>query len=142
MLAASLGSVEAQELLAVDGARANLRDSLDARKTLLLVAKEEADINESFRLLTLAEAKNLPALILVELPAGQPLKAAAIKSGAKRFFKSDYSRQRIFFITEQSANDAFHQDLRSALLDESATVRWSSSAYPSDAHFESLAFRP
>lgn len=97
------------------------------RSLALLVATLE-DLPEAQRLLTLAEAHQLHTLILVVLPDADP---ATIRHAAARYFRSDFSQQRVYYI---KASALPTPAARAALLLPDAPPSWLD-RYPTDAEF-------
>jgi len=96
----------------LDGLESELGQHIQAPATLVLLVSRETDLRDAQRLLTLAYSQEQPALILVVLP-DKPIKAAAIRRAAKRFFDSGFSRDRVYLL--QQANHP-HPGAKTLLL--------------------------
>ena len=127
-------STFAFKLESIDGETTQLLSRLNDPYSLILVVSEESELLEAQRLLSLAESQQLHTLVLIELPSDNAFKANAIESAAKRFFKSDFSHQRVYFVN----SDALPKGQSKALLFNrvDANPVWRSATYPDDKEIE------
>ncbi|MDQ8203422.1 hypothetical protein [Pelagicoccus sp. SDUM812003] len=117
----------ATPLLSLAGQETTLRDKLDSASSLILIVREESELPEAQRLLTMAYAQGQAALILVELP-DSALQTAAIQRAAKRFFRSELSRNTVHFMDRKESP---YSGLKTILLaPERSEPLFQSSAFP------------
>lgn len=87
----------ATPITSLDAEPSELAAQLQSPTTLVLTVHSQSDLPHAQRLLTLAASRDLPALVLIALPENA-LQAMAVRRAANRYFKSDFSRPRTYFI--------------------------------------------
>lgn len=105
-------SLHATPITSLDKLSSELATHLHSPATLILTIHSQADLPEAQRLLTLAASQDQPTLVLIALPES-PIDSLAIRSAAKRFFKSDFSRPLTYFI---KAADHPYPEFKTLLL--------------------------
>lgn len=96
----------------LDDRSTTLLDHIQNPDTLVLIVNSQEDIPLAQRILTEAFGQDQPAFILLEIPDSYQ-KEILIRRAAKRFFTSDFSRARVFFL---NAADNPYRNAKTLLL--------------------------
>lgn len=92
----------------LEGEETFLESHIQLPTTLVFTVTNEEELPEAQRLLTQAYASEQHALILIKLPT-QTFRAAALRKAASKFFVSDFSKARIFYLAPQSTSATPHK---------------------------------
>lgn len=112
----------------IDGDSSTLAAQIRPPATLVLVASDETELREAQRLLTLAESEDRFCLILLAAPEANPLRSAALRRAARRFFASDFSRARVFIAHPSALPNPAAKAL--LLSPDSPDPLWTSDSFP------------
>ncbi len=129
LVATHFSLLSATPITSMDEELSELADKIQPPRTLVLTVRDQADIPEAQRLLTLSASQDLPSLVLIELP-DNTLESIAIRRAAKRYFQSDFSRPHTYFI---KAEDHPYPEFKTLILSPVEPVPlFSSESFPEE----------